>query len=96
MMLRRSPPKRSFWVTTFMPSPTGVVQEAGRPRPPSICTTHRRQEPNGSKLSVAHSLGISMPMLAAARMMEVPSGTVTLKPSISRVTGLADVLAGVP
>ena len=47
-------------------------------------------------LSVAHSLGISIPIEAAARIIEVPSGTDTLKPSISRLTNLVDSLAGVP
>ena len=61
-----------------MPASTGVVQEAGVPRRPSISTRHRRQEPNGSRLSVAQSFGILMPISAAARMTEVPAGTVTL------------------
>jgi hypothetical protein len=39
---------------------------------------------------------MSMPMLAAARMMDVPGGAVTLKPSISRLTTVFAWLAGVP
>ncbi len=93
---RRTSARLLFWVTTFKPSATGVVQDAGMPRPPSIWTTQSRQEPKGSMLSVAHNLGISMPILAAARMMDVPTGAVTLKPSISRVTNWVAVLAGVP
>ena len=46
---------------TLMPAATGVVHEAGVPRRPSISHRQRRQEPNGSRLSVAHSLGIWMP-----------------------------------
>ena len=41
-----------------MPSATGVVQEAGKPFMPSICTRHMRQEPKASSVSVAHSFGI--------------------------------------
>jgi hypothetical protein len=40
-----------------MPSATGVVQEAGVPRRPSISTRHSRQEPKASTLSVAQSFG---------------------------------------
>ena len=47
-------------VWTTMPSSAGVVQEAGVPLRPSISTRHRRQEPNASRLSVAHSLGIGL------------------------------------
>ena len=79
-----------------MPSQIGVVHDAGKPRPPSTCTTQRRHEPKGSTLSVAHNFGISMPMLDAALITEVPAGAVTLKPSISKVTMSVDVLIGVP
>ena len=66
-----------FCVVTFMPGATGVVQEAGKPFMPSICTRHRRQEPKASSCSVAHSLGIFTSDSAAARITEVPAGTVT-------------------
>jgi hypothetical protein len=85
-MPRRTSAKFLILRDNFHAFATGVVHEAGIPRPPSICTTHNRHEPNGSMLSVAHSLGISMPMLAAARITDVPAGTVTLKPSISKLT----------
>jgi hypothetical protein len=78
-----------------MPSATGVVQEAGVPRRPSISTTQRRQEPKASTLSVAQSFGTCDPGLGGARMTEVPSGTVTSMPSILSVTG-APAFAGVP
>ena len=68
-----------------MPGSTGVVQEAGVPRRPSISTRQRRQEPKGSRLSVAQSFGTSTPSSIAARMTEVPAGTVTGLPSISSV-----------
>ncbi|MNE55930.1 hypothetical protein D3C80_1508020 [compost metagenome] len=71
------------------------MQEAGKPRRPSISTVHRRHEPNGSRLSLAHSLGTEMPASWAARISEVPAGTVMDVPSISTVTG-APVRAGVP
>ena len=77
---------RSVWVRTTMPSATGVVQEAGVPRRPSISTRQSRQEPNASSMSVAQSFGISMPVSIAARMIEVPSGTVTGLPSMVSVT----------
>jgi hypothetical protein len=37
-----------------------------------------------------------MPAIAAARITEVPSGTVTAKPSMSSVTSRSPVRAGVP
>lgn len=94
-------PWRSFstfgvWVLTFIPSEHGVVQDAGVPRRPSISTTHRRQEPNASRLSVAHNLGISTPACAAARITEVPSGTFTGRPSISTDTVAGPGRSGVP
>jgi hypothetical protein len=55
-----------------MPASAGVVQEAGKPRRPSISTRHSRQEPKGSRLSVAQSLGTLTPASTAARISEVP------------------------
>ncbi len=69
-----------------MPFSAGVVQEAGVPLRPAISTRHSRQEPKGSSQSVAQSLGTWMPASDAARMMDVPAGTVTECPSISSVT----------
>jgi hypothetical protein len=83
------------WVLTFMPGSTGVVQEAGVPRRPSISTRQSRQEPKGSRLSEAHSFGTETPASMAARITDVPEGTVTGLPSISRVTG-APTRSGVP
>ena len=90
--------RRTFsdWVRTTMPSATGVVQEAGRPRRPSISTTQRRQEPKASMLSVAQSFGTAMPASADARITLVPSGTVTSKPSMVRVTLVSARDGGVP
>ena len=62
---------------TTMPSATGVVQEAGVPPRPSISTRQTRQEPKAFSMSVAQSFGISIPASIAARMIEVPAGTVT-------------------
>ena len=56
----------------------------------------RRHDPNGSKLSVAHNLGTLMPANIDARIIEVPSGTVTSLSSIVNVTSTSDVRAGVP
>jgi hypothetical protein len=74
----------------------GVVQEAGVPARPSISTRQRRQEPKASTLSVAQSFGIFVPSSIAARMIDVPSGTVTSTPSMVSVTVFSDLEAGVP
>ncbi len=93
---RRVSAKASVCVLTLMPSATGVVQEAGIPRRPSISTKHKRQEPNGSNESVAHNLGTVTPASCAACMIEVPSGTTTSTPSIFSVTCFSLVFFGVP
>src|SRR5580698_3496238 len=87
---------RSVWVCTTRPGMTGVVQEAGVPLRPSISIRHMRQDPNASTMSVAQSLGIWVPASIAARMIEVPSGTVTLWPSMVSVTMVSDLERGVP
>jgi hypothetical protein len=74
---RRSFRKLSVWVRTFMPEATGVVQEAGVPGLPSISTRHMRQLPKLFSESVAQSFGTLIPASIEARMIEVPSGTVT-------------------
>src|SRR5512147_1310199 len=56
---------------------------------PSICTRHRRHEPNASSISVAHNVGIWMPASDAARSTDVPAGTLTSRPSTFSVTRLA-------
>ena len=66
------------------------------PARPSISTRHRRQEPKASTMSVAQSFGICVPASIAARMIEVPSGTVTLWPSMVSVTIFSDLERGVP
>ena len=87
---------RSVWVWTTRPFMAGVVQEAGVPARPSISIRHSRQEPNASTMSVAHSFGICVPASIAARMIEVPSGTVMLWPSMVSVTIVSDFERGVP
>src|SRR5262249_34407778 len=47
-------------------------------------------------MSVAQSFGICVPASMAARMIEVPSGTVTLLPSMVNVTMASDLERGVP
>lgn len=84
------------WVRTCIPSAHGVVQDAGVPRRPSISTTHSRQEPKASRESVAHSLGMSTPASEAARITEVPSGTLTGMPSTSSATVASPGRSGVP
>ena len=87
---------RSVWVWTTRPCIAGVVQEAGVPARPSISIRHMRQDPNASTMSVAQSFGIWVPASIAARMIEVPSGTVTLWPSMVSVTMVSDLERGVP
>ena len=87
---------RSVWVWTTRPFMAGVVQEAGVPARPSISIRHSRQEPKASTMSVAQSFGICVPASIAARMIEVPSGTVTLWPSMVSVTIVSDLERGVP
>ena len=79
-----------------MPSATGVVQEAGVPARPSISTRQTRHEPKLSSMSLAQSFGISVPIIIAARMIEVPAGTVTCSPSMVSVTMASAFEAGVP
>ena len=87
---------RSVCVFTTMPGATGVVQDAGVPARPSISTRHSRHEPNASTMSVAHSFGICVPISIAARMIEVPSGTVICRPSMVSVTVFSAFDRGVP
>jgi len=96
MTLRRSSSTRGVWVRTTMPGSHGVVHEAGVPRLPSISTRHRRQDPKGWRESVAQSLGTPTPASAAARMTEVPTGTLTGMPSTTTSMLSGDVDAGVP
>jgi hypothetical protein len=63
---------------------------------PSISTMHMRQEPKASRLSVAHSLGMLVPSIAAARITEVPAGTLMARPSMLRLTCTSLSRAGVP
>src|SRR5437870_5365122 len=79
-----------------MPFATGVVQDAGVPARPSISTRHRRHEPNALTESVAQSFGTCVPILDAARMIDVPSGTSTFVPSMVSVTFASALEAGVP
>src|SRR5260221_502508 len=96
MTLRRSFFRRSVWVATAIPATTGVVHEAGVPARPSISTRQRRHEPKASSESVAQSFGTLMPASIAARMIDVPSGTDTVKPSMVKLTVLSVLAAGVP
>jgi hypothetical protein len=73
-----------------------VWQEAGVPLRPSTSTRHMRHEPKAFSMSVAQSLGIWIPASRAARMIEVPAGVVTLRPSMVRLTVSPDCASGVP
>ena len=96
MTPRRSLRRLSLTVWTFRPGATGVVQDAGVPLRPSTSTRHSRQLPKFSSMSVAHSLGTLMPASMDARMIDVPSGTVTSRPSMVNVTMVWETAAGVP
>src|ERR1700722_2071306 len=96
MTPRRSRSRRGVLVRTIIPASAGVVQEAGVPLRPSISIRHRRQEPKASTLSVAQSFGIGLSIRAAAAITEVPGGTLTLRPSMVRVTVASPVRSGVP
>src|SRR5579872_600916 len=96
MTPRRSFPSLSLLVRTLIPASTGVVHDAGHPLRPSTSMRHRRHEPNAAIESVAHNFGIAAPASAAARKTDVPSGTLTGVPSISREMSLVDLDAGVP
>ena len=96
MTPRRTVASRGVWVLTTIPAATGVVQLAGVPLRPSISTRQRRHDPKLSSMSVAQSFGTATPACRAARMTEVPSGTVTERPSIVSVTAVVLVEAGVP
>lgn len=53
--------------------------------------------PEGTSIMRASmEAGIAIPASIDARMMEVPSGTVTSKPSTVSVTGFSDFETGVP
>ena len=77
---------RSVWVRTTMSLATGVVHDAGSPLRPSTSTRQMRHDPKLSSMSDAQSLGTWMPASIAARMIEVPSATCTLRPSMVSVT----------
>ena len=66
------------------------------PLRPSISTRQRRQEPKASSMSVAQSFGTWTPASIAARITEVPSGTVTSAPSMVSVTSFSAFDFGVP
>src|ERR1700727_539401 len=96
MTPRRRRSRRAVLVRTIIPASARVVQEAGVPFRPSNSTRQRRQEPKASTLSVAQSLGIGLSIRAAAAMTDVPGGTLTLRPSMVRVTVASPVRIGVP
>ena len=62
-----------------MPSLTGVVHEAGVPLAPSISTRQSRHDPNGSRESVAHSLGTSTPADFPAYQWKDINGAITVR-----------------
>ncbi len=74
------------WVRTTMSAVTVVVQEATGLRWPSTSTMHCRQAPTGSSSGWSQNRGISIPRSSAARMINIPFGTLTAMPSMVRVT----------
>ncbi|MBA7669108.1 hypothetical protein ES703_77236 [subsurface metagenome] len=85
-MFRRSSIISGVPVLTTIPSAAGVVHEVGKPRAPSISTTHILQAPFGSRSGWAQRVGISIPALRAASSTVSPSSPSTFLPSIVRST----------
>ena len=96
MTPRRSCCTCSVRVETTMPSVHGVVQDAGVPFIPSTSTRQSRHDPNALSESVAHRRGTDTPASAAARMTDVPGGTVTDRPSTVTWAVASPGTAGVP
>ena len=96
MTPRRSSASLGVWVVTFMPFSTGVVHEAGIALAALDLDQAEPARAERLELSVAHSFGMPTPASTAARITDVPSGTVTGMPSIVSVTVRSETRAGVP
>src|ERR671917_1833120 len=79
------------WVLTTIPSVTGMVQDATGLRWPSTSTRHCRQAPTGSSSGWSQKPGVCTPVCSAARMISVPLGTATSKPSMVQWTASGGV-----
>lgn len=79
-------------VLTTMPSATSIAQDGcglGKPRPlpaSGMSTRHWRQLAAGESSGWSQNRGIWIPSSSAARMISVPLGTLTWKPSMVRLT----------
>ncbi len=74
------------WVRTTMSGVTVVVHEAIGLRWPSTSTRHWRQAPTGSSSGWSQNRGICTPTSSAARMINVPLGTLSCASSIVSCT----------
>ncbi|CKN50219.1 Uncharacterised protein [Mycobacterium tuberculosis] len=74
------------WVRTTMSSVATVVHDASGLRCPSTSTRHCRQAPTGSSSGWAQNRGIWIPISSAARITNVPLGTLISTPSMVSVT----------
>ena len=84
------------WVSTSMPSVSGVAQDSIRPpRLPRISTVQMRHDPQARSSGWKQRLGISMPAMRAASRMTVPAGTVTSCPLMVPVTIFCSVRVAV-
>ena len=76
----------SLWVTTTMPSATGMPQAGESVRRPSIWTAQRKHDDAGSIPGTWHMVGMRMPSHWAAPKMVVPGATLIRRPSIVKLT----------
>ncbi len=74
------------WVRTTMSSVATVVHDASGLRCPSTSTRHCRQAPTGSSSGWSQNRGIWIPISSAARITNVPLGTLISTPSMVSVT----------
>jgi hypothetical protein len=82
------------WVLMTMPSDTVVVHAVIGLRWPSTSTMHWRQAPSGASSRWSQKRGTVIPSCSAARMMRVPLGTSSSRPSI--VTFTWSAIASLP
>src|SRR5690606_2009858 len=82
-------------VSTTIPSSTLREHEGTRARLPSTSTTHTRQTLTGVRVGAQHIVGCSSPIERQASRIVLPSGTVTWRPSIDRLTNASFTISAV-
>ncbi len=81
-------------VRTFIPSATGTAHAGWGLGWPSISIRQARQAATGSSRGWSQNRGISTPTCSAARMISVPLGTATSRPSMETSTWSLGGVAG--